>query len=617
METAEACWARAEAARVQGRLGEAATAYRKTIALVPDFMAAHANSALVFEAKTERQAALREVRRALRLAPDHPQLSFNLGNLLAALGRDASAARDDAARAFRCALALDPAMTGAWLNLGTAGQQGGHLLAATRAAARALALDPSHAEAWNNLGLLRLETGEADAAIEAFRQALRCAPRYGQAHANLIGALHLADGVSAADELAECRRFAAIHASASAPLHDRDRGRDSDPDRCRDPDRYRDPDRRLRIGYVGADAFRVHTASVSLLPLVEAHDPAEVEIVCYSDVRDRDADWVSERFARAARLVPTVSLSDRDLARRLRDDAIDIAVDVVGYPRGSRLLALAERPAPVQVNLLLMGSFGLDAVGFAIGDEALTPPGAEKGFSETLLRIDLAFVYEPLTPAPEPRPRKPGPVVFGSLNQAAKLSPRCLATWARILQRLPEARLLLRARAYGDAGVARRFAEAFARHGVSPERIELRGWASSAHLEAYGEIDIALDPFPYGGVITSCEALWMGVPAIALEGERVLGRYTAVFLKSLGLSELAAGDPEAYVEAAVALASDPERLAGLRAGLRRRMSASRLCNPTAFARQLEEAYRAMWRSRLAAASPTPMPTQAVGSRAAR
>jgi len=576
METAEACWAKAEAAREGGRFGEAIASYCQTLALVPGFAAGHANLSLVLQLLGALPVALAPLRRAAALDPGHALIACNLGGVLLGLGAGGAEA------AFRRALALDPAMVPAWLNLGAVRQASVRLAEAAAATARALSLDPRHAGAWSNLGLFRLEAGEAEGALSAFRHAVDRG-RSPEAHANLIGALRLVDGIGAEDELSECRRFAALHAPP-VPAAPR-----------RDPD----PERRLKVGYVGADAFRLHTAATSLLPLVEAHDPAQVEIVCYSDVPHDAADHVTQRFSRAASLVPTAGLSHRDLARRIRADGVDILVDVIGYPRGSRLLALAERPAPVQVNLLLMGSFGLDAVGFAIGDDVLTPPGMEAAFSEQLLRIDLAFVYEPLLAAPDVGERSPGPVVFGSFNQAAKLSPRCIATWARILARLPGSRLVLRARSYADAAVAGRVEKTFAAHGIASSRLELRSWAGADYLEAYRDIDIALDPFPYGGVITSCEALWMGTPVIGLEGDRVLGRYGAAFLRTLGLADLAASDTSAYVEAAVALACDPRRLAQLRASLRARMSASRLCDGKKFAREIEAAYRTMWRSAIA------------------
>jgi protein O-GlcNAc transferase len=570
-------WRAGEAARLAGRPREAVLAYRRLLACEPSFMPAQANLALVLE----RSGAV-FLGRALALDPGHGLLWFNRGNLLGHAG------------SYRRALVLEPPLSGAWLNLGALALAAGAHQRALRAFARSAWLSASApvaaAVALRNLGLVRLELGETAAALADFARALAADPGYWPAHADLIGALRLAEGIDAAAELAEVRRFAVAHARPPAP-----------PAPVM-PARDRDPERRLRVGYVGADAFRRHTAAVSLLPLIEAHDRSQVEVVCYSDVPAGGRDGVSGRFAALARVVDTQALSDAALAWRIAADGIDIAVDVIGHARGTRLLALAAKPAPVQASLLLMGSSGLPAMDYAIGDGELTPPGAERGFSERLLRIDRAFVYRPLLVLPA-LPALPalaaraeaGPVVFGSFNQLAKLQPGCIAAWSRLLERLPGSRLILRSRALGDAAGAARIAAAFAAHGIAAERLDLRGWARAQHLEAYGEIDIALDPFPYGGVITTLEALSMGVPVISLEGERVLGRYGGVFLRELGLGDLVAGDAAAYVEAAVALAQDRERRTRLRSSLRRRLAASRLADGRAFAGALEGAYRQMWR----------------------
>ena len=188
-------------------------------------------------------------------------------------------------------------------------------------------------------------------------------------------------------------------------------------------------------------------------------------------------------------------------------------------------------------------------------------------------------------------------ITFGSLNQPSKLSPRCLSAWARILTRVPGSRLLLKGKALGDATIAGRVRATFAAHGIDTRRIDLRAWTvtQASHLDSYRKIDIALDPFPYGGVITTCEAMSMGVPVVSLEGERVLGRYGSAFLKTVGLGDLVAKDEDAYVEIAAGLARDRERLTDIRKSLRARMAASRLCDAAAFARGVESAYRRMWR----------------------
>ncbi|MBM3547115.1 MAG: tetratricopeptide repeat protein [Alphaproteobacteria bacterium] len=526
--------------------------------------------------QTETIARLTE---AIRQDPARPESHFRLAHALQSAGDAAGTLA-----ALHRTLALVPSFTGAWNNLGVLFAARGRLPASATALRRVVAADPDSSDGWNNLGNVHLQIGDAASAVAFYRRASERAEAGPIPHANLINAMHLVDGIDAEAELAECRRFASRHAAALDPLPTA---------------RPRDPDRRLTIGYVGADTFRFHTASRSILPLVEAHDRREVEVVLFSDTPPGAEDEITARYRAAGRLVPTFGLSDAALAESIAREGVDIAVDVVGYPRGSRLLALARRPAPVQVNLLLMSSFGMEAVGWAIGDAKLTPPGSESRFSERLIRIDLAFVFDPLQEAPKvsSAPGASGSsLVFASLNQASKLSLRCIAAWARILAATPNSRLLLKGRSFTDAVVAARIRAAFAHHGIDGRRLDLRGWTATqaSHLDTYRKVDIALDPFPYGGVITTCEALWMGVPVVSLEGDRVLGRYGSTFLRSLDLGDLVANDESAYVDIAVDLARNRARLAELRTGLRPRLAASRLCDGAAFARAVEGAYREMW-----------------------
>jgi protein O-GlcNAc transferase len=572
---------RGDAALAAGLIGAAVQAAERTGQRRGEF---HVNLGNALSALGRRDEALAAYREAVVRAPMVPEAHNNFGVAMLEAG-DAEAA----ARSFRTALTLRRDYAEARYNLGNALRDQRRFDAAVASYRQALTLVPAYASAWINLGQALSALGDGQRPFAVLRRAHALDPGRPAVLANAISLQHLVDGIQPAAELALGRRFDRLFARPLA-------------DRLGPPANARDPERRLRIGYIGADALRFHTAAVSILPLVQAHDRDRIEIVCYSDLEAADEDEITQRFRAACGVFRvTAGLDDARLADLIRADGIDIAVDMLGYPKGSRLLAMAHRPAPVQVNLLLMGSFGLDAVGWAIGDDALTPVGSERDFAERLDRIDLAFVYDALlpTPAVSPLPAPAaGRITFGSLNQPAKLSPRCLATWAEILRRVPESRLLLKGKAYDDDAVAGRIHTSFDAMGINPARVDLRGWTATqdAHLEVYREIDLGLDPFPYGGVITTCEALWMGIPVVSLRGERVLGRYGDAFLRALGLAELSASDEAGYVEAAVGLALDLPRLAEMRAGLRARMAGSRLCDGPAFARAVEGAYRRMWRA---------------------
>jgi protein O-GlcNAc transferase len=366
--------------------------------------------------------------------------------------------------------------------------------------------------------------------------------------------------------------------------------------------------RKLRVGYVSPD-FRRHSVSYFLTPLLAAHDRNAVEITCYAEVKQPD-----EVTARLKGLVSawrsTVGMSDAELAERIRADGIDILVDLAGHTAGNRLAVFARQPAPVQVTWLgYPNTTGLSRIHYRLVDRVTDPPDASPA-SERLVRLENGFLcYEPPADAPPPMPPPclaASAVTFGSFNNAAKLSPATLDAWARILQGSPGSRLVLKGAAFSEAETCKRFRGEFVRRGVAEERLALAPFtpSSRAHLAAYHAIDLALDPFPYNGTTTTCEALWMGVPVIALLGDRHSARVGASILTRLGLGRLIAFDPADYVERALALASDRAGLGELRAGMRQRFAASPLCDAAGFARRVEAAYRRMWEDAEARASLT-------------
>ncbi|MBI3498782.1 MAG: tetratricopeptide repeat protein [Proteobacteria bacterium] len=527
-------------------------------------------------------AALRTFSHALQLQPDAVGPLCGIGAALDRLGR-----AEDAARTLRMAGAFAPQHPPAWLMAGLIARSNGRLGDALRDLARALALVPNSIEALDALVWCRQLAGDVRGTVRAARAAHQLVPDRVDLHASYILSLLPVAAASTAEILAQCRAWDARFArSLSGAL----------PPPGNDPD----PDRRLRVGYIAAQGFRMHTTASVLWPLIEGHDSRQVEVFCYSDVAPNNEDWVTQRLQSLAfGWCRAGGLSDAELAQQIRSDRIDVLVDMYGYPPGSRLLSLARRPAPVQVNGLPMGSFGLDAVAWAITDDQLTPAGSEEWFHERLLRVPLAYCYRPLVPAPEAKwdPAASRGIVFSSLNQPGKISEAALAAWARILLRLPDARLVLKGMGFIDAAVRAAFLRRARSVGMPEERLELRPWSSSTaeHLATYDEIDIALDPFPYCGVTTTCEALSIGVPVVTLAGDRVIGRYGATFLSAIGLGHLVADSVERYVDIASTLASDRRVLAELRVSLRRDFAASAICDGAAYARSLEAAYRVMWR----------------------
>jgi predicted O-linked N-acetylglucosamine transferase (SPINDLY family) len=324
-------------------------------------------------------------------------------------------------------------------------------------------------------------------------------------------------------------------------------------------------------------------------------------VFCYAEVRRPDT-VTAHLQGLADHWLVTVGLSDDELAERIRTDGLDILVDLAGHTADNRLRVFARKPAPVQATWLgYPNTTGLEAIDYRLVDAVTDPAGeADAWASETLVRLEGGFhCYGGLKGAPEPGVPPclaAGTVTFGSFNNPVKISAATLDVWARLLSRLPQARLLLKGKPFSDPGTRALFLARLGKRGIAAERVELMAWlpGAAAHVEMYHQVDIALDPFPYNGTTTTCEALWMGVPVVTLRGDRHAGRVGASLLSQIGLPDLIANSVEEYVEIVVALASDPARLMDLRRSLRPRIAASPLCDERAFARKMEAAFRTMW-----------------------
>ena len=333
--------------------------------------------------------------------------------------------------------------------------------------------------------------------------------------------------------------------------------------------------------------------------MLTAHDRAAVEIFCYAEVKRPDE--VTERLkALADHWRVTVGLSDEAVAAQVAADGIDILVDLAGHSAANRLAIFARKPAPVQVTWLgYPHSTGLSAIDYRLVD-AVTDPVDDVMASEKLVRLDGTFLcYGPPPDAPQPGPPpslESGTITFGSFNNPTKYSAATIDAWIELLSRVPGSRLLLKGLPFADASMRALYHTRFSERGIAPQRIMLVGHIPerTTHLAHYREIDVALDPFPYNGTTTTCEALWMGVPVVTFRGDRHSARVGASLLASVGLDELIADDVEQYIALAKGLADDRSRLVQLRSSLRTQMAASRLCDAPRFARKTEAAYRCMW-----------------------
>jgi len=564
----------------QGKLDEAVACYQRALQLKPDYAAAHNNLGIVFKDQGKLDEAVACYRRALQLRHDFSEPLNNLGIVFKDQGK-----LDEALACYQRALQLNPDFALVHNNLGLVFKDQGKLDEALACYQRALQLKPDFAEAHNNLGNAWKDHGKLDEAVACYQRALQLKPDFAAAHSNFLLIIQYRGGVMLSELAAVHAEYDRLHAAplrSAWPLHENDR----------------DPHRRLRVGFVSPD-FGQHPVGFFLIRALENLDRSQCETVCYCDRMIKDD--LTPRFQAAAAIWRDVSgLSDKGLTEKILTDRIDILFDLTGHTAHNRLLVFARKPAPIQITWIgYEGTTGLEAIDYILADNYTIPAGQEVWYREQVLRMPHGYVcYDPPSNAPEVGPlpaAKNRHIRFGSFNNPAKITPQVIEVWAQVLDRVPDSQLVLKYKKLGVESVRRRYRALFAAFGVDPSRVELTPPSAHAeYLSALGEVDIALDPFPFGGGITTCDALWMGVPVITCPGETFASRHSLSHLSSAGLTETIASTLDQYVELAVSLAGDLSRLASLRASLRERMAASPLCDGERFAANLMHVVRGAW-----------------------
>jgi predicted O-linked N-acetylglucosamine transferase (SPINDLY family) len=568
---------------------------------------------LLANQRGEFEKGIELLRQAIASVPNIVVLHNDLANLLAGRGR-----LEEATISFAQVAALLPNRAEAHVNLATLLLRLGRIEESETACEKALAIQPPLAEAHNAKGNVRFRQARFDQAVEAYREAVKIQPANASFHNNLASALAATGELTEA--IACCERAVALQPGLVAPdsnriymmhfhprydaesiLEQQRKWAQRHATLARDLRPHtndRSPDRRLKIGYVSAD-FRDHILGRYLLPILREHDRNSFEITCYSDTCATDS--ITEQFrSLATTWRGTSGLGHRELAQRVRGDQIDILVDTTLHMSGSRLLAFAHKPAPVQVTFAgYPGGTGMDAIDYRLTDPHLDPPGEhDPWYVEQSIRLpDTFWCYQPIgqQPAANPLPAlSNGYVTFGCLNNFAKVNPLVLGLWANVLSQVDRSRLLLLA----PQGQSRQKALAvMQQHGIVPERIEfVMHQPRNLYLQTYHRIDIGLDTFPYNGHMTSLDALWMGVPMVTMVGQTAVGRAGWSQLSNLGLTELAARSDGEFVHIATSLAADTARLENLRSTLRHRMLQSPLTDAAGFTRGVEEAFRRMWQT---------------------
>jgi protein O-GlcNAc transferase len=557
----------------QKRFAAAAEAHAAAFALDPAYAPAYYNAGAVLVDQGRWTEARARLEQALALQPGLADAA-----VLLAMAHEGEGDLEGACRQHERAIALQPGLAGAWSNLGSLLAQRRKNEEAERAYGQALQLDADNAPALAGLAQLEVNRGRGRHAAALFARALEILPDDPLLWGTYLFSLNLRDEVDAVTVAREHFKFGALLQSKSpaTPLPARPRNE------------------RIRVGYVSGDLL-AHPVAWFLLPVLVHHDAERFETFCYSSGH---VDELTPRVRAAAHhWRPIARREDSQVVDLIRQDGIDVLVDLSGHTPRNRLGVFARRAAPVQATWLgYLNTTGLQAMDFRITDGHTDPEGASEALhSETLARLPHSqWAYVPHNVVPlRCAPRAPGaPVVFGSFNQLAKVSDGCLDLWSDVLRRVPGS--VLRVHAVPDEVAKRDLLARLAQRGVDGSRVETRGRVPTAeYLAAIADVDIALDAMPYNGGTTTLDTFYMGVPLVALAGERGIGRGSYSIAKSAGLEELVALTPADYVQRNVALANDPAARLELRRSIRPRLEASPLMDPVRFTRDLEALYRGM------------------------
>jgi protein O-GlcNAc transferase len=563
-----------------GQLDAAVTSYRRALKIDPNYIEVHCNLGNALRALGQVDDAIEQYRRALAIKPDHADAHNCLGSALSEVGR-----LDDAAASYRRAVKLKPEFSEAHNNLASVLRESGQVVAAVASYERALRINPNYAEAQNNLGHALQDLGQAEEAVSSYRRALAIKPDFADAHSSLLFCLSHNEAMGIQALLAEHRRFGEQFEAplrASWPQH----GNGRDAERC------------LQVGFVSGD-LRDHAVAYFLEPIL-GYLAAYPGLSLHAYYNHATEGSITPRLRNHFRHWHRIAgLSDAALAQKIAADGIDILIDLSGHTGENRLLCFARKPAPVQVSWMgYPGTTGLSAMDYYLADRYFLPPGKfDDQFTEKLVHLPASAPFLPDRRAP-PVNALPalsnGYLTFGSFNRLSKLTASAVAMWSRLLQALPDARMVIGG--MPKDGSSAMLVDWFARGGVARDRLSFHPRCDvAAYLAMHAQIDICLDTFPYTGGTTTNHALWMGVPTLTLAGQTVSSRQGAAILGHVGLEAFVADDADDFQKKGLYWAGDPVALAAVRAGLRARCTQSPIRSPELIAAGLEHALRTMWR----------------------
>jgi protein O-GlcNAc transferase len=563
-----------------GRHDESSRAFHMIAVAKPANAFAQNNLAVSLLRAGDPHGSIAVAQRAIALDPTVPDPYATLGHAHNLLRRS-----PQALEAFLHALRLRPSYPDALIGAARAYSDLGRPSTAISALFRATEMAPTSAGPLVELATLLREIGEPQAAEQSLRKAIALAPTPPHFFSNLLLGMQYDPDIDAAQAAAEARRWGLDQTKAVRAV-------------ALPRDRDETPDRPLRVGYISADFYR-HPVGWLGSASIMAHDRAAFTVFLYANQTHYDP--LTEALQRSVdSWTPIMGLDDDTVAEKIVADRIDILVDLSGHTAGNRLAVFARRPAPIQVTWLgYSATTGLPSMDYMLLDDLHLRDGAESFIIERVVRLPrVRFCYSPPDYACDvatPPSESGSSTTFASFNNSAKLNASVIELWSRVLTAVPDSRLLLKWRSLADPILQARIRRHFAGHGIDGVRIELEGASEHAEmLRRYRSVDIGLDPFPFCGGLTSCEALWMGVPVVTLAGSRPFSLQTHAVLHTIGRPGWSACSADDYVKIAARLAGDPVELGRIRRSLRKQMLASPLCDGSGLARSLERVYRDLW-----------------------
>ena len=561
-------------------LDEAIQSFDKAIQLRPDYADAYNNRGVTLQDLGRLDEAIASYDKAIQLRPDYAEAYNNRGIVVHELGQ----MLDEALKSYNKAIQLKPDYAEAYNNRGSILDQLGQLDEALKSFDKAIQLKPDYPEAHSNRGVTLKDLGRLDEAFTSYDKAIQLKPDLAKAYSNLLMTLNYTSNHNANERIAIARKFGEL-VTKKAQIQFSDYQCLPKPER-------------LRVGLVSGD-LRNHPIGFFLESILSSIDQSKIELIAYSTTPK--ADDLSERinpFFSMWKLI--YGQNDEAAANMIYADGVHVLLDLSGHTADSRLPVFGYKPSPVQASWLgYFATTGLNEMDYLIGDPHVTPPEEDDQFTEKVWRLpETRWCFTPPDADVEvsvPPALKQGYVTFGCFNNLTKVNDKVVQLWAKVLNAIPNSRLLLKAKQFRDQLTRESIIQRFAAQGIDSKRISLEGWENrQKYLAAYNKIDITLDPFPFTGGTTSVESLWMGVPLVTLAGSTLISRQGVGVLMNAGLPDWIANDEEEYLAKTVLFASDLDKLATLRAGLRSQVLASPLFDAPRFARNIENVLWKMW-----------------------